>query len=170
MKNGALFHVRIRVAADQPVSLTEANLSAKLRQAAKRYHELGHWWCELFLLMPNHVHALLRFPRDLGMAAVVGNWKRGTARFQGVKWQENFFDHRIRDQAEADEKWHYTSVPNDLDYRLDYGGSPPYRRCRVKSNYQGTLVLHPAKSGGEADVRQRRGLAALLDPNEGGTR
>lgn len=38
---------------------------------------------------------------------VVGNWKKGTARFQGVQWQENFFDHRIRTRQEAMEKWHY---------------------------------------------------------------
>ena len=107
VKDGALFHVRIRVATGQTVSLTEANLPAELLQAAKRYHELGHWWCELFLLMPDHVHALLRFPRDPGMAVVIGNWKRGTARFQGVKWQKNFFDHRIRDRVEADKKWRY---------------------------------------------------------------
>ncbi|HTL67105.1 MAG TPA: hypothetical protein VL200_05545 [Lacunisphaera sp.] len=57
--------------------------------------------------MPDHVHALLRFPRDPGMAGIIGNWKRGTARFQGIQWQENFFDHRLRHKAEADEKWQY---------------------------------------------------------------
>ena len=107
VKDGELFHVRIRVDPAQTPALTEPGLSMDLLKAAKRYHELGHWWCELFLFMPDHVHALLRFPREPGMASVVSNWKRGTARFQGVKWQDNLFDHRIRNMAEADEKWHY---------------------------------------------------------------
>jgi REP element-mobilizing transposase RayT len=104
---GSLFHVRLRVDPAPARPLTEPSLSADLIKAAQRYHQLGHWWCELFLIMPDHLHALLRFPNDSGMTAVVSNWKRGTARFQGVKWQDNFFDHRIRDQAEANLKWHY---------------------------------------------------------------
>ena len=104
---GALFHVRIRLAPEQSAQLTDSRLSAELIEAAKRYHKLGHWWCELFLLMPDHVHALLRFPREPGIAAVLSNWKRGTARFQGMRWQDNFFDHRIRNKAEASEKWRY---------------------------------------------------------------
>ena len=102
-----MFHTRIRVEATQRYSLTESNLSMELIKAAKCYHYLGYWRCELFLLMPDHLHALLRFPEDQEMTAVVGNWKRGTARFQGVHWQGDFFDHRIRDQHEANEKWHY---------------------------------------------------------------
>ncbi|MDB6114553.1 MAG: hypothetical protein JWQ62_1498 [Lacunisphaera sp.] len=41
------------------------------------------------------------------MTAIVRNWKRGAARFQGIKWQDNFFDHRIRSPKEAQEKWRY---------------------------------------------------------------
>ena len=61
----------------------------------------------MFLLMPDHAHALLAFPREPGMSVVLRNWKRGAARLQGVRWQENYFDHRIRSKAEAQEKWLY---------------------------------------------------------------
>ena len=57
--------------------------------------------------MPDHLHALLRFPPNPGLIATVHNWKRGTARFQGVQWQDNFFDHRILSQKEAQGKWRY---------------------------------------------------------------
>jgi putative transposase len=107
VKDGSLFHVRIRVDATQARALTEPNQSAELITAAQRYHGLGHWWCELFLLMPDHLHALLRFPSERGMTLTVKNWKQGTARFQGAHWQDNFFDHRIRIHKEAQEKWHY---------------------------------------------------------------
>ena len=107
VRDGDLFHVRLRVDAAQKRKLTENELAEELLEAAKRYHDLGHWWCELFLLMPDHLHALLRFPPEPGMSTVVRNWKRGTARFQKIVWQSNFFDHRIRDRFEADEKWRY---------------------------------------------------------------
>ena len=107
VKVGSLYHVRIRVDAAQAQPLTEPRLSKDLITAVQRYHQLGHRWCELFLLMPDHLHALFRFPGDPEMSTVVGNWKRSTARFQHVRWQDNFFDHRIRNKAEAAEKWHY---------------------------------------------------------------
>lgn len=107
VKEGALFHVRLRVDKEQETLLTEPSLAASLLKSAARYHSAGHWWCELFLLMPDHVHALLAFPREPGMSVVIRNWKRGAARLQGVLWQDNYFDHRIRNQAEAQEKWLY---------------------------------------------------------------
>jgi putative transposase len=105
VKDGALFHVRLRVAPEQRVELTAKELAPSLLKAAADYHSAGHWWCELFLLMPDHAHAFLAFPREPGMSAVLRNWKRGAARLQGVHWQENYFDHRIRNKAEAQEKW-----------------------------------------------------------------
>ena len=107
VKEGALFHVRVRISLHQSIALVDPCLGPELLAAAKRYHDSGRWWCELFLLMPDHWHALLAFPRDSGMATTVRNWKRGTTRFQKMHWQENFFDHRIRDQSKHGEVWHY---------------------------------------------------------------
>jgi hypothetical protein len=90
VRDGALFHIRLRAAAKQ-ASLISPTLAAEILTAVRRYHNLGHWWCELFLLMPDHVHALLAFPKEPGMTITVRNWKRGTNRFQQVEWQEGFF-------------------------------------------------------------------------------
>ena len=35
-------------------------------------------------------------PRERGMATTVKNWKRFVAGKHGVKWQRDFFDHRLR--------------------------------------------------------------------------
>ncbi len=107
VKAGAVFHVRIRVAQEQATLLMEPKLAADLLTAGRRYHDLGRWWCRLVVLMPDHLHAMLSFPEQDGMAATMRDWKRGTARFQGVRWQDNFFDHRLRSEAEADETWVY---------------------------------------------------------------
>jgi REP element-mobilizing transposase RayT len=107
VRDGALFHVRLRVHAEYKQTLMECDLAQKLLAAAKRYHDSGRWWCDLILLMPDHVHALLAFPVQPGMSTVMRNWKRGAARMQGVRWQGNYFDHRIRTTAEGQEKWWY---------------------------------------------------------------
>ena len=102
-----MFHVRLRTALDQVVPLTAPELAPQILKAVQRYHELAHWWCQLVVVMPDHLHALLSFPADAAMAATVRDWKRGTARFQSVRWQTNFFDHRIRTTAERDKTWIY---------------------------------------------------------------
>ncbi len=54
------------------------------------------WHITLFLLMPDHVHALLSFPRDKSMSEVIRNWKRFHTRVNHAIWQEGYFDHRLR--------------------------------------------------------------------------
>jgi REP element-mobilizing transposase RayT len=106
----SVFHIRIRLDPDNPRPLTDLEVSAGLRAAARRYHESGQWGCLLFLLMPDHLHALLQFPLHPGMSEVIRNWKRGATRFQQVAWQENFFDHRLRNRDEVMKKWHYIQL------------------------------------------------------------
>jgi putative transposase len=55
----------------------------------------------MMLFMPDHVHALAIPYPDKSIGRVVGNWKQYTAKTQGIVWQKNFFDHRIR----SDESW-----------------------------------------------------------------
>jgi putative transposase len=106
-KRGSLFHVRLRVASEQVVPLTEPKLATRLLSAARNYHERGLWHCALLVIMTDHVHALLAFPIDASMRKTVGAWKRYAAREFGVSWQLNFFDHRIRNEAERLESWSY---------------------------------------------------------------
>jgi REP element-mobilizing transposase RayT len=104
---GAKFHLRLRVDPAQSPVLTDGSLAPQLLVAARRYHELEHWHCELFLLMPDHVHFIAVFPANRAMSVVVRNWKRSTAKFDGVHWQANYFDHRLRSDRDSNEAWHY---------------------------------------------------------------
>jgi len=103
--SGARFHIRIRAEADQNIAFD--SVAAELLSAAEFYVQSGRWWYSVFMIMPDHVHAIVTFPPNAAMAEIVGHWKRYTARCAGVRWQPNFFDHRFRSPAEADEAWHY---------------------------------------------------------------
>lgn len=104
---GAVFHVRIRCERSQAIPLTNSQLAASLLESVKHYHDSERWWCRLFLLMPDHTHALLSFPPDRVMSEVIRSWKAYHARISGVEWQDGYFDHRIRNAKELDSKWAY---------------------------------------------------------------
>ena len=57
--------------------------------------------------MPDHLHAIMAFPSEPGMATTVKNWKKFVAGKYGVDWQRDFFDHRLRDHHELEEKTSY---------------------------------------------------------------
>jgi REP element-mobilizing transposase RayT len=104
---GASFHLRLRVSSAQIPALTDANLAPALLRAARNYHQQGRWWCRLFLLMPDHLHAIVAFPPDSSMSSVIRDWKRATARLHRLNWQENYFDHRLRSEMEEQDAWAY---------------------------------------------------------------
>jgi putative transposase len=78
-----------------------------MARAVEHYIVIGKWWMDLFLAMPDHWHALASFQDAGGMEKVLRDWKRFVARSTGVAWQDGFFEHRLRSQKSADEKWHY---------------------------------------------------------------
>src|SRR5438270_8122307 len=101
VKPGALFHIRIRVDREnQEKALTDPSLAQAIRDSAKCYEAKTRWHITLFLLMPDHLHAVLSFLRDKSVNEIIRNWKRFHARANGVVWQEGYFDHRLR----ADER------------------------------------------------------------------
>jgi putative transposase len=66
------------------------------------------WFAHLFLVMPDHVHALLSFPPSQGtLQKTVTSWKRWTARQLGIVWQRDFFEHRLRREESWREKADY---------------------------------------------------------------
>lgn len=91
------------------------------------------------LLMPDHLHALLGIDGATSFSALVRDFKRATAKIAGVKWQRNFFDHRVRRDESFGEKFDYicenpvraglVKRAEDWPYRLafeegDWGQSP----------------------------------------------
>jgi REP element-mobilizing transposase RayT len=78
-----------------------------LLESVSYRRELGHWHPFLFLLMPDHCHALVSFPQERSIVRTVADWKHWTATRHGVEWQIDFFDHRLRDEESFSEKAAY---------------------------------------------------------------
>lgn len=67
----------------------------------------GDLLCPLVLAMPDHVHGLFAFPGPKSMKSVISGFKSWLAKQQGIQWQRDFFDHRLRNVESAAEKARY---------------------------------------------------------------
>jgi len=77
-----------------------------LESVAYRYN-MRQWYPHIFLLMPDHCHALLSFPGEASPAKIIRDWKHWTAARYGIYWQIDFFDHRVRGEGGFNEKLEY---------------------------------------------------------------
>ena len=84
-----------------------ASVAEKLLAAVRHYHDAHRWHVSLWLLMPDHLHALVSCPRDESLTKLIAAWKRFTALKAGIEWQKGFFDHRLRADESFEEKAHY---------------------------------------------------------------
>jgi putative transposase len=107
VEHDAIFHIRIRVVQDFALLLIDPHLARALLDSAIFYHRQATWCCHLFLLMPDHLHALLAYPAGRHMRLIVGRRKAWHVRVSKLQWQDNFFDHRIRSPHELQLKAHY---------------------------------------------------------------
>jgi hypothetical protein len=106
----SLFHVRVRCEQNTPIPLTDRSLAPRVLESVRRYADDERWWPILFLLMPDHWHGILCFPASATMSRVIGDWKRFHARVNGILWQGNYFDHRLRRDESLIEKEAYIAT------------------------------------------------------------
>ena len=71
-----------------------------LVHSADHLHDRGKWRALLLLAMPDHLHALVRIPREHDIGKVIGYFKRTTSYAYPTLWQADGFDHRLRGQSE----------------------------------------------------------------------
>ena len=88
-------------------TLANAPVAYELIETVRYRNVNGIWWCSAFVVMPDHVHGIMRFSENSSMADVIRNWKAWTAKRLGIRWQKNWFDHRIRADESRKEKAQY---------------------------------------------------------------
>ena len=83
-------------------------VSERLFETIRHRQEKFLWWPYLFLLMPDHLHALLSLPPSgKPLKQVISKWKEWTAKEIKIEWQRDFFEHRLRHDESRREKADY---------------------------------------------------------------
>ena len=83
-------------------------VSTRLFETVRHRQQEFLWWPYLFLLMPDHLHAVLSFPpSEKRMQSIINKWKEWTAKEAGIHWQRDFFEHRLRGDESLREKTDY---------------------------------------------------------------
>ena len=83
--------------------LATEKIAAELFETVRHRQNQRLWWPHIFLLMPDHLHALISFPpAGKTIQSIVSQWKEWTAKTSGIHWQRDFFEHRLRhDESRA---------------------------------------------------------------------
>ena len=93
-----------------------AAVAEDMFSTVRHYQKIGKWKVALFLLMPDHVHLIVHIPRDVGgegsrrpttLDSVISDFKHAVSRRFGIRFQRDFFDTRLRDDAHFAEKYDY---------------------------------------------------------------
>jgi len=104
---GAIYFITICCQQRGSNQLCHDTTAAVLEDTARIYHERTRWNLNLLLLMPDHLHALIGVDGKTSLAQLIRGYKRITAKIAGIKWQRNFFDHRLRHDESFAEKFAY---------------------------------------------------------------
>ena len=104
--------------------LALSDVAGRLFETVHHRQVKSLWWPHLFLLMPDHVHALLSFPpSEKSIRLIVSKWKEWTAKEVGIVWQGDFFEHRLRHDESRRQKAEYilaNPVRRQLVLRPEY--------------------------------------------------
>ena len=87
--------------------LAHAEIWNALIQSIEFREQHGEWRWKIVLAMPDHLHGIVVFPARFDMRKRFSDWKRWIATQQGIRWQRDFFDHRLRTVESATEKANY---------------------------------------------------------------
>ena len=104
---GAIYFVTICCDRRGVNQLCRETTAVAIFETARRYHATRRWYLNLLLLMPDHLHMLVGIEGEDFLSNIVRDFKRATARFAEVRWQRNFFDHRLRHDESLVEKEDY---------------------------------------------------------------
>ena len=88
--------------------LANPRLADGIFETVKYRNTQGVWYAHLVMIMPDHVHLMLSFPNtEKRIQTIVSKWKEWTAKTLQIKWQRDFFEHRLRKEESFREKADY---------------------------------------------------------------
>jgi REP element-mobilizing transposase RayT len=104
--------------------LATDEIGPRLIDTIRHRNEQQIWYAHVAVIMPDHVHLILSFPSiDQRLQTVVSKWKEWTAKSLAIRWQRDFFEHRLRKEESFREKADYVlanPVRADLVSRAEH--------------------------------------------------
>jgi REP element-mobilizing transposase RayT len=164
---GEHYFVTTRIIDREPVFLNPVAAGIVMR-AVEWMESRKRWEWKCFVVMPDHVHLVIRLPDERTLDRVMNSFKgftgkriNDTLRRRGPVWQTAYFDHRIRTLEKLEQVAFYC-LRNPLHAELVMGVEDwPFFRCKndlwsqVKGKYRKLLDLEeqtklwrPVKAGG----------------------
>jgi putative transposase len=104
VRDGAIFFVTACGAPRNTRQPGVGSTAPPLRESIEFRQRRGDWHVPPCWLMPDHLHALISFPRDMIPTNSTASGKEVGARKTGGCWQRDCFDHRRRNNESHGEK------------------------------------------------------------------
>ena len=105
---GEVFFITINCRERFKNQLAQPEISERIFETVQFRQNQSLWWPYIFLLMPDHLHALFSFPPSgKPLQQIISKWKEWTAKDLGISWQRDFFEHRLRHDESRREKTDY---------------------------------------------------------------
>src|SRR5688572_1520792 len=93
LKGSPTFFVTMCAERSGKTQLCQPAIARAILSAAEHYQALNRWHMHLLLLMPDHLHALVSFPKVESMSQVIRSWKHYLSKQHHLQWQRDYFDH-----------------------------------------------------------------------------
>ena len=87
--------------------LCDTEIAKTLVESLRFRQQKRDCYIHLLVLMPDHLHMLASFPVESSMNRTIAKWKEFTAKRTSIRWQRDFFDHRLRDDENFGLKANY---------------------------------------------------------------
>jgi putative transposase len=108
--------------------LATAHVARAVIESIAHRNDSQIWFVKVAMLMPDHIHMLVSFPQsDTRMKTVVSKWKEWNAKTCRVKWQRDFFEHRLRNEENERQKANYILANPVRAGLVDHWENWPYR-------------------------------------------
>ncbi len=104
---GARYFITIVTKDRQTNPFSNPGIADSVLNSIRSYDESGKWYIWLAVVMPDHIHLIANFPSTPGLLKTVQMWKGFLVKRLGLKFQDGFFEHRLRNEDEFLEKMNY---------------------------------------------------------------